>query len=128
MSTYRLDKLFAPRAVALIGASPRPTSPGRAVLRNLRDAGFAGAIHLVNPHYGEIEGVRAVRSLSDLAEPPDLIFANAALHFLPDHDRLFPRLASYLAAGGCLACGLLERVGKTVLAGDFAGHRLRAVG
>ena len=36
-------------------------------------------------------------------EQPDLIFANAALHFLPDHDRLFPRLASYLAPGGVLA-------------------------
>ena len=32
-------------------------------------------------------------------DPPDLIFANAALHFLPDHDRLFPRLMSYLAPG-----------------------------
>ncbi|HSU99701.1 MAG TPA: trans-aconitate 2-methyltransferase [Roseiarcus sp.] len=36
-------------------------------------------------------------------EPPDLIFANAALQFLPDHDRLFPRLMSYLAPGGALA-------------------------
>jgi trans-aconitate 2-methyltransferase len=36
-------------------------------------------------------------------ESPDLIFANAALQFLPDHDRLFPRLAGYLAPGGVLA-------------------------
>ena len=34
---------------------------------------------------------------------PDLIFANAALQFLPDHDRLFPRLMSHLAPGGVLA-------------------------
>jgi trans-aconitate 2-methyltransferase len=34
---------------------------------------------------------------------PDLIFANAALQFLPDHDKLFPRLMSYLAPGGVLA-------------------------
>jgi trans-aconitate 2-methyltransferase len=34
---------------------------------------------------------------------PDLIFANAALQFLPDHDQLFPRLLSYLAPGGVLA-------------------------
>ncbi len=33
----------------------------------------------------------------------DLIFANAALQFLPDHDRLFPRLMSYLTPGGALA-------------------------
>jgi trans-aconitate 2-methyltransferase len=36
-------------------------------------------------------------------ERADLIFANAALQFLPDHDRLFPRLMSYLAPGGALA-------------------------
>lgn len=35
--------------------------------------------------------------------PVDLIFANAALHFLPAHDTLFPRLASFLTPGGCLA-------------------------
>jgi trans-aconitate 2-methyltransferase len=36
-------------------------------------------------------------------DQPDLIFANAALQFLPDHHRLFPRLMSYLAPGGTLA-------------------------
>jgi acetyltransferase len=73
MSNYRLDRLFSPRSVALIGASPRPTSPGRAALRNLKGAGFKGPIHLINPHYDEIEGIRAVRSLDELAEAPDLI-------------------------------------------------------
>jgi trans-aconitate 2-methyltransferase len=33
----------------------------------------------------------------------DLIFANAVLQWLPDHEALFPRLASLLAGGGCLA-------------------------
>lgn len=36
--------------------------------------------------------------------PPDLIFTNAALQWLPDHAELFPRLASSLAEGGVLAC------------------------
>ena len=36
-------------------------------------------------------------------DQPDLVFANATLQFLPDHDRLFPRLMSYLAPGGALA-------------------------
>jgi trans-aconitate 2-methyltransferase len=36
-------------------------------------------------------------------EPPDLIYSNAALHWVPDHRRLFPRLAGLLEAGGCLA-------------------------
>ena len=73
MSTYRLDKLFSPRSVAVVGASPRKTSPGRAVLANLHSAGFAGAIHLVNPHYDEIERVRAVKSYADLPDVPDVV-------------------------------------------------------
>ena len=48
MSTYRLGKMLAPRSVAVIGASPRKGSLGRAVLHNLRQGGFAGPIHLVN--------------------------------------------------------------------------------
>ncbi len=35
--------------------------------------------------------------------PADLIYSNAALHWLPDHDQLFPRLLSLLAPGGVLA-------------------------
>lgn len=35
--------------------------------------------------------------------PPALIFSNAALHWLADHDTLLPRLAASLAPGGTLA-------------------------
>ena len=37
------------------------------------------------------------------AEPVDLVFANAALQFLPAHHELLPRLFAHLAPGGCLA-------------------------
>lgn len=36
-------------------------------------------------------------------DAPDLIFSNAALHWLGDHDRLFPALLDRLAPGGVLA-------------------------
>ncbi len=35
--------------------------------------------------------------------PADLVFSNAALHWLDDHAGLFPRLVSMLAPGGALA-------------------------
>jgi len=35
--------------------------------------------------------------------PPDVIFANAVLHWLPDHGQLVPALFEQLAAGGALA-------------------------
>jgi acetyltransferase len=72
MSTFRLDRLFSPRSVAVVGASPRPTSPGHAVLKNLRQAGFTGSIALVNPHYSAIENIPAVKSYRDLPAAPDL--------------------------------------------------------
>jgi trans-aconitate 2-methyltransferase len=36
-------------------------------------------------------------------EPYDLIFSNAALHWVPDHERLFVRLTNFLATDGQLA-------------------------
>ena len=50
MSTYRLDSIFRPRAVAVVGSQSRPRSVGRAVIGNLLAAGFDGKIGLVNRH------------------------------------------------------------------------------
>lgn len=36
-------------------------------------------------------------------EPPDLIYSNAALNWVPDHQNLIPRLFGFLAPGGVLA-------------------------
>src|SRR5262252_6222432 len=72
MSTYRLDRLFAPRSIAVVGGSPRDTSPGRAVLKNLRSGEFDGAVHLVNPHYESIEGLGALKSYEALPGAPEV--------------------------------------------------------
>ena len=40
MSTYRLDSIFRPRAVAVVGSQSRPRSVGRAVIENLRALGL----------------------------------------------------------------------------------------
>jgi acetyltransferase len=73
MSTYRLDKLFSPRSVAVVGASPRPGSLGLTFLRNLMDGGFEGAVHPVNPHHREVAGRPCYPSLAGLPEAPDLV-------------------------------------------------------
>jgi acetyltransferase len=103
MSTYRLETLFAPRSVAVVGASPRLTSTGRAVLENLINGGFAGAIHLVNPRYDAIAGVRAVKSYEDLPEAPDhlalFVPKEQTLEILELGGGLGARSASIYAAG-----------------------------
>jgi acetyltransferase len=52
-------------------------------LRNLKSAGFQGPIHLINPHYDEIEGIRAVRSMEELPDAPDLIVIAAPPQAVP---------------------------------------------
>ncbi|WP_291845841.1 bifunctional acetate--CoA ligase family protein/GNAT family N-acetyltransferase [Bradyrhizobium sp.] len=77
MSTYRLKNLLSPRSVALVGASPRQGSVGRAILNNIRKAQFKGEFGLVNPRYSEIDGVAAVGSIAKLAFVPELVVLTA---------------------------------------------------
>ena len=84
MSTYRLDNLFAPASLALVGASPRPNSVGRMILRNLREGGFPGPVHLVNPRHAEIEGFAGVKSIGDLPAPVDLVIVAAPPAVIPE--------------------------------------------
>ncbi len=77
MSTYRLKNLLSPRSVALIGASPRHGSVGRAILDNIRKAQFKGEFGLVNPRYPEIDGVATVGCLGELAFAPELVVVTA---------------------------------------------------
>jgi acyl-CoA synthetase (NDP forming)/RimJ/RimL family protein N-acetyltransferase len=67
-----LEPLFAPRSVAVVGASDRAGSVGRSILLNIRDAGFAGTLHAVNPHATDIEGIPSVPSPAALPGAPDL--------------------------------------------------------
>ena len=72
MGIRNLDRLFHARSIALIGASAREGSLGRAALANLRAGGFAGRIHLVNPRHSQIDGAPCLPRVSDLPEPPDV--------------------------------------------------------
>lgn len=72
MSIRNLDRLLAPRSLALVGASPTPGTLGATVLGRLTAAGFSGTIHLVNPKYREIGGRSCVPSAAALPSPADL--------------------------------------------------------
>lgn len=128
MGTYRLDRLFAPRSIALIGASPRATSVGRKVLRNLRDAGFAGRIDLVNPNHGEIEGVPAVRGIADLPAPPDVVVIATPPETVPELIAAAARKGT--AAAIVLTAGLGHGPGSLAEQAERAAraHGMRIVG
>ncbi|MDJ1157939.1 bifunctional acetate--CoA ligase family protein/GNAT family N-acetyltransferase [Chelatococcus sp. SYSU_G07232] len=128
MSTYRLDKLFAPRSVALVGASPRPGSLGRTVLQNLRQGGFAGTIRLVNPRYTELDGCAAVPDIEALPEAPDVVIVATPPHSVPG---ILARAgAKGAAAAVVITAGLGHGPGSLAAEAEKAAraHGLRLVG
>ncbi len=72
MSIRNLNYLFAPRSVALIGASERPRSVGSVVMQNLCAGDFSGPIFPVNPNYRSVAGVAAYANVDALPVTPDL--------------------------------------------------------
>jgi acetyltransferase len=69
---HPLHALFNPRAVAVIGASPREHSIGRALMHNLIANPFGGTVYPVNPKYRNVLGIRAYPAVADVPEPIDL--------------------------------------------------------
>ena len=67
-----LRHIFAPESVAVIGASRRRGTVGRAILDNIRAGGYGGRLYTVNPRARQIGGERCLASPLDLPEPADL--------------------------------------------------------
>lgn len=113
--------LAAPARVADLGCGPGN------VTRLLAGRWPEAAITAVDASAAMLERARlalpgARFELADIGnwtptEAPDLIFSNAALHWLDDHTALFARLLSLLAPGGVLA---VQMPGNF----DAASHRL----
>ncbi|MEE2954526.1 MAG: CoA-binding protein [Pseudomonadota bacterium] len=67
-----LNSFFAPRNVAVIGASSTPGKPGRAVIENLIANKFKGKIFPVNPGGGNICGLNVIKSTDALPTNIDM--------------------------------------------------------
>jgi acetyltransferase len=72
MSIRNLDRMFAPRSVAVIGASDRPRSVGAALMHNLMEGGFAGPVVPVNARAEAVHGIMAHKDVASLPLTPDL--------------------------------------------------------
>jgi trans-aconitate 2-methyltransferase len=70
-----------------------------------------------SPAERRVEWIQADIAVWQPREPVDLIFSNAALHWLADHATLFPRLLELLRPGGALAV-------QMPLSFGLASHRL----
>jgi len=65
------EPLFYPKSLAVIGASSDVTKFGNIILNALMEIGFEGKIYPVNTEGGEINGLKAYRSLQDITGEVD---------------------------------------------------------
>lgn len=68
-----LDAIFHPRAIAVVGASANPDTPGYDYVRALLEAGFPGAIYPVHPRAEEVLGLPAYPNLRHVPGPVDVV-------------------------------------------------------
>jgi len=80
---HPLDPIFAPRSVALVGASERAGSVGRNVLWNLLSSPFGGTLYPVNPKRPNVLGIKSYSSLTELPEIPDLVVVTTPAESVP---------------------------------------------
>src|SRR6201997_1637489 len=69
---HPLDAMFAPKSVAVIGATDRAGSVGRAVLWSLVSSPFGGTVFPVSDKRTSVLGIKAYRTVVDLPEAVDL--------------------------------------------------------
>ena len=87
-----LRALFAPRSIAIIGATPNIRSSGSRPVRYLADAGFGGPVYLVNPGRADLDGY-----VADIAEVDDADIDLAVV--MVNRERTMPALLACAAKG-----------------------------
>ncbi|WP_076863243.1 bifunctional acetate--CoA ligase family protein/GNAT family N-acetyltransferase [Bradyrhizobium mercantei] len=123
MSTFGLERVFSPRSIAVIGGSPRPSSLGAAVLRNIKASGFTGKLGVVNRHYAEVDGAPTVPDLKSLPFVPDLVVISAPAAAVPEI--VAEAGAAGVAGAAILSAGLGHGAGSLA---EIAGQTARRYG
>src|SRR5580692_273953 len=117
--------VLMPASVAVIGASRRPGSVGRAILQNIITGGFPGPVYPVNPGAAELDGISCLPSAAALPDQVDLaviaVPAGAVLGVAEDCGRRGVRALVVIAAG-------LSGPARAELLGICRRHGMRMVG
>lgn len=69
---HPLDVIFAPKNVAVIGATEKPGSVGRTLLWNLISHPFGGTVFPVNPKRNSVMGIKTYPTIADVPDVVDL--------------------------------------------------------
>lgn len=62
----KLDSVFSPRSIAVIGATDREGSVGRSIFSNILYGGYKGLLYPVNPRLEGLLGLKCYKSILDI--------------------------------------------------------------
>jgi acetyltransferase len=79
-----LQAVFAPRNVAVIGATEKAGSVGRTILWNLMRSPFGGAVFPINPKHPSVLGIKSYPNISAVPDPVDLAVIVTPAPTVPD--------------------------------------------
>lgn len=80
----RLDKMFFPKSVAVVGASDVPAKWGNLILTSILGWKYRGRVFPVNPKKDTILGIKSYPSLKDIPEPVDLAVFTIPAPLIPE--------------------------------------------
>lgn len=104
--SHPLDPLFAPRSVAVVGATERPGSVGRSVLWNLLSNPFGGTVFPVNAKRPNVLGIKAYPNVSELPDKVDLVVVTTPADSVPEV--LAESVLAGIRAGIVISAGFKE--------------------
>ena len=84
MGQHYLNPLFAPKSVAVFGASDRIDSIGQVVFQNMLASGYQGGLYPINPNHAAVQGHRAYPAIADIGQPVELAVIATQSHTVPD--------------------------------------------
>ena len=84
MPIKKLDNIFRPKRIALIGVSGNPNSVGGITLKNIVSGGFQGVIYPVNPKHEAVMGIPCFPDVKNLPKTPDLAVIMTEAATVPD--------------------------------------------
>ncbi len=84
MPIKKLDSIFRPNRIALVGVSNDPQSVGGLTLKNLVGGGFQGVVYPINPHREAVMGIPCYPNVESLPKTPDLAVIMTAAEKVPD--------------------------------------------
>jgi Acyl-CoA synthetase (NDP forming) len=99
-----MEQFFDPKSIAVIGATDRHGAISAALIDNILQGGYNGAVIPVNPVHDAVRGLKSYRSITEVQPPPDMALIAAPIAAAPEIVRQCVRAGTrgviIISAGG----------------------------